>query len=93
MDLFETHILGVPLSELRNGLRKLDNAKAAMRIEIDEQTSKLLNPLLSDDMLRDIESKIIRMLNRVDDYSMAIRMAERYIDDTLGRGHLIGADS
>lgn len=92
MDLFETQILNVPPSKVRNGLCKLRNAKAVMRIEIDEQTNKLVNPLLSDDMLRDIESLIIRMLNRVDDYSMAIRMAERYIDDTLGRGNFIESD-
>lgn len=93
MDLFETHILGVPLSEVSDEIHKLRATKSAIRVEIDEQTNKLLNPLLSDSMLREIESKILRMINRVDDYNMAIRMAATYIDSILSRGNFIEYDN
>ena len=93
MDLFETHILGAPLSEVSDEITKLRATKSAICVEIDEQTNKLLNPLLSDDMLRSIESNILRMINRIDDYNMAIRMAGTYIDSILGRGNLIESDN
>jgi hypothetical protein len=80
MDLFETHILSAnTYSDVETGKGRLMCAMRAIQYELDEQTRKLLNPLLSDDMMKDIESNILRMIDRIENYRMALRMTMRYL--------------
>ena len=82
MDLFETHILGATTySDAECGKGRLLCARRAIQHQIDTETNKLLNPLLSDDMMRDIESNILRMIDRVENYKMALNMTMRYLDE------------
>ena len=82
MDLFETHILAATTySDAECGKARLMCAMRSISCQIDTETNKLLNPLLSDDMMRDIESKILRMIDRIEDYKMVLNMTVRYLDE------------
>ena len=76
MDLFETHILAASIDDAAHNVVKLVMAADAIRSEIDYVTKQMCSDTNIGRV--DLEDVTLKLLARLADYKIAIRLGERY---------------